>query len=404
MQKRLVEINVALNWGSTGRIAEQIGACAEKQGWDVYIVHGARYINKSSFKHIRVSTRFEELIHWLYSLLWDAQGLGSLFATKRLIRKLKKLTPTLVQCHNLHGCYINYPILFKYLKENNIPVVWTFHDCWPFTGHCAYYTEVNCDKWKTQCNDCPAIHGFPSSLIDNSSRNFNIKKDLYGSLDSLTIVPVTNWLAGEVQHSFLSQSSIKTIHNGIDVSVFSYQESDIRKKYNLTSKYILLSAATGFDERKGLKDYNKLCDILSDEYQIILVGGLESGCKVKLSEKIMIFPKTKNQKELACFYSCADILLSLSYAETFGLTMVEAMACGTPVVVYDNTAQSEVVSTETGKKVRTGDVNAVAKAVFEICEKGKSFYSVNCRNRAVTCFNKDIQCQKYVDLFSELIK
>ena len=404
MQKRLVEINVSLNWGSTGRIAEQIGACAEKQGWDVYIVHGARYINKSAFKHIQVSTRIEEFIHWLYSFLWDAQGLGSFFATKRLIRRLKKVSPTLVHCHNIHGCYINYPILFSYLKENNIPVVWTFHDCWPFTGHCAYYIEANCEKWKSHCKQCPATKSFPNSICDKSSRNFDKKKNVYGLFDNLTIVPVTNWLAEEVKQSFLSQATIKSIHNGIDVSVFSFIESDIRQKYNITAKYVLLSVATGFDERKGLEDYNKLSDILSEEFQIILVGGLERGCNVKLSDKILLLPKTKDQKELACFYSCSDLLLSLSYAETFGLTMVEAMACGTPVVVYDNTAQSEVVSDETGIKVQTGNVHKVAEAIIEICKRGKDEFSEKCRKYAVNYFNKDNQCQKYVDLFSELAR
>ena len=403
MKKVLVEINVSLNWGSTGRIAEQIGICAENQGWDVYMVHGARYKNASHFKSIQVSTKIEEYFHWFYSTCFDAQGLGSIWATRRLVRKLKKIAPSVVHCHNIHGCYINYPILFNYLSECNIPVVWTFHDCWPFTGHCAYYIEANCEKWKTLCHSCPAIRSFPTSVFDNASRNYNRKKGLLTSVSNLTIVPVTNWLANEVKQSFLSNVPIHAIHNGIDLSTFYYRESDIRNRYHICSKYMLLSAATGFDERKGLEDYNKLSELLPDDYQIVLVGGLEKGCTVKLSKKILLLPKTKTQAELAEFYSSADVLLSLSFAETFGLTIVEAMACGTPVVAYDNTAQSEVVSEGTGFKVKTGNVEDVAKHVIEICENGKNPYREICRKHADEFFNKDNQCQKYVELFEYVV-
>ena len=401
--RTLVEINVSLNWGSTGIIAEQIGLEAEKNGWQVYMVHGARYKNPSHFPHIQVTSKIGEMFHWLLSILFDAQGLGSVISTRLLVRKLKKIKPSIIHIHNIHGCYVNYPILFKYLRESQISVVWTLHDCWAYTGHCAYYTSVNCENWKKECRKCCLHKDFPRSYIDNSRNNYLRKKHIFQSLDRMTIVPVTNWLANEVLQSFLKNKHIKVIHNGIDLNNFAYCKSNVRERYGIKARYMLLGVASGFDERKGLQDFNKLSEQLSEEYQIILVGGIETSCKISVGERILLLPMLSSRKELVEFYSSADILLSLSMAETFGLTIAEAMACGTPSIVYDNTAQPEIVSENTGCVVATGDIIELKKSVITICKKGKGAFMKPCRERAEMLFDKRVQCSQYVDLFEDAI-
>ena len=183
----LLQINAALNRGSTGRIAEQIGLLAIEQGWNVYIAHGARYANRSNLNTIQVVTKTEEKLHAIKSLLFDLHGLGSKDATTKLVEKIKEIKPDIIHLHNIHGYYLNYKVLFEYLNTIDTPIVWTLHDCWTMTGHCAHFDAVGCNKWKTGCNNCPLKGEYPKSLfIDRSKRNYNLKKYLFSSLKNVT--------------------------------------------------------------------------------------------------------------------------------------------------------------------------------------------------------------------------
>ena len=236
----LVQINTTLNQGSTGRIAEGIAQCAKRYGWNCYMVNGERYRNPSQFPSYMVSSKLEERLHYVISLLFDAQGLGSICATKKLIKKLRELKPNVIHLHNLHGCYVNYKLLFEYINAENIPVVWTLHDCWSFTGHCVYFDQVGCDRWKSLCHDCPQKQTYPKSLwIDNSIHNYNLKKELFTATKSLTIVPASEWLGDLVRQSFLKEKVVHVIHNGIDINLFKPTQSNIREKYKIGNKIIL---------------------------------------------------------------------------------------------------------------------------------------------------------------------
>ena len=269
---RLIQINVSLNYLSTGKIADGIAHIAQSHGWDCYMVHSGRYYRPNDFPSLMVSTKLEEYIHYAKSLLYDAQGLGSIFATKRLIKKLQLLSPDIVHLHNIHGSFINYEILFSYLSDNKIPIVWTMHDCWPFTGHCTYFDSVRCEQWRTQCHTCPQKAAYPRSLIDGSSRNFIKKKAVFGEYKNITLVPVSSWLGGMVSESFLKNKPIKIIHNGIDLSIFKPTFSEVRNEYRIGDKCMLLGVANGFGTGKGLKDFIQLSKVLGSDYKILLVG------------------------------------------------------------------------------------------------------------------------------------
>ena len=401
MNKRLLLINVALNWGSTGKIVEGIGKLALSNGWEVYVAHGARYKNPSALKSVQVTSKVEEWLHYIESCLFDAQGLGSRFATHCLLKKIDIIKPDIVHIHNIHGCYINYPKLFRYLKERNIPVVWTLQDCWPMTGHCVYFERVSCDKWKTGCAACPQQRDFPTSyLLDRSRRNFALKKEIFTSMADMHITTVSLWLKGLAEQSYLGKYPITVIPNGIKTDSFKPTECIIRKRYGLVSKKILLGVATGFEERKGIKDYVRLASKLPSEYKLVLVG-VSKYDKQLLPKCVLTIDRANGTEELAGFYSSADVLLSLSYEETFGLTIVEAMACGTPAIVYDNTAQRELITPETGKVVPTGDVDSVVKAIEEVCSKPKETYTNACRNYAVQ-YDEVLSYQKYLDIYNNL--
>lgn len=398
---KLLIINVALNWGSTGRIAEQVGSLAKDNGWNVMIAHGARYQNPTQFSHYQVSSSFEEKMHWGISQFWDGQGRGSWFATKRLLKEIDAFQPDVVHMHVIHGYYINYGLLMNYFKEKNIPVVWTLHDCWAFTGHCAYFTAANCEKWKTQCGQCPIPHDFPNTYLDRSKANYNRKKQVYGDMQNLVLAPVSQWLGDLVKESFLGKHEIQVVYNGIDVDVFKPSVSNFKKKLGVEGKYLLLGVAQGFDERKGLKDFFKLSEMLPDDYQVVLLGAMEDEIAIAPTSVIAL-PKTESLQELVEAYSAADVLLSLSYEETFGLTPVEAMSCGTPAIVYNNTAQPEHITPETGFVVENGDLDTLVTRIKTLCENGKANYSEACRERAVNVYNKDNCYNMYITIFDKL--
>lgn len=398
--KTLLQIDVCCNWGSTGKIAEQIGLLAEKQGWKVYHVWG-RHKNPSKLTDIKVGNMLGVYEHYAENILLDNEGLASRCATKKLIKKIDRIKPDVVQLHDIHNHWLNYKILFEYLVEKQIPVVWTQHDQWATTGHCCY-NLVGCDRWKSECYDCPMSKWYS---LDRSRRNFNLKKNLCAGLKSLTIVPVSEWLADNMLQSHLKDRPIEVIHNGIDINVFKPVVPTPIKEKRIEDKKILLAVASVWSDAKGLSDYIKLSEVLPDDYIIVLVGLTESQI-ASLPQKIVGLPRTQNVTELVQLYSMAHIVMSLSYSETFGLTIVEGMACGTPAIVYNNTAQKYLVDERTGIAVETGDITAVAEAVKVLdarVEANSVEISADCRKRAGEYYDKNKNYQSYISLYNKLL-
>lgn len=402
--KRLLQINTTLNFGSTGRIVENIGLLANTKGFETYVIHGPRFVNSSQLKNFCTEGKFEEKLHGLKSLLGDAHGLGSKRATLRTIEFIDQIKPDIIHLHNIHGYYINYPILFNYLKKINVPVVWTFHDCWSFTGHCAHFHIVGCYKWEKECNNCPIIGSYPKSFLDFSKRNFNLKKDSFTGIDNLIIVSVSDWLKGLIQRSFLKDYKINRIYNGINTRVF-YPRNDaskIRRKYRLEDKFIILGVASPWSEGKGFGDFLQLSNFLSQDEIIILVG-LDKQQIKSLPSNIIPIERTNSVDFLADLYSTADLFFNPSKQETFGLTTAEALACGTPALVYNVTACPEIVDTLSGFVIKEGDINGVLRVVSEVKLRGKNFFKKHCLQRIQEKF-KDEDCyNKYIELYDKLL-
>lgn len=400
----LLHIDSCLNTGSTGRITEAIGSMALKCGWKCYIAHSSRYSNPPScMSSFKMGTLFGEYLHYGESLFFDNHGLSSRTETKCLINYIKSIKPDVIHLHCIHGYYLNYKILFEYLNKTEIQIVWTFHDCWAFTGHCAYFDRIKCNKWKTGCCKCELIGDYPKALMDNSSRNYNIKKTLFSENQNLHIVTVSKWLEGLSRESFFKKKDIRTIYNGVDINIFKPTDSEyMRQKLGIGNKKVLLAAATVWAERKGFNDYIELSKMLSDDMVIILLG-LDKKKSVGLPSNIIGIEKTESIQDMASFYSLADIVLNLSYEETFGLTTAEGMACGTPSIVYDATASPELITPETGLIVEPGNVKGVFNAIQKMVKTPKVFFSKSCRARAVCSFNKDKQFEEYIKLYEDII-
>ena len=395
---KIIQINTALNCGSHGRIVEQISRVATDRGFETTIVHGARYLNKSQFADIQTTTKTQELLNGVRSLLFDAHGLGLKKATKSLITKLKEISPDIVHLHNIHGYYLNYKILFDYLAESGVPVVWTLHDCWSMTGHCAQFENYNCEKWKTKCHDCQYhTDWYPKSIIDRSKRNFELKKQCFTSVKNITIVPVSHWLEGVVKQSFLSKYPIKVINNGIDIT--SFRPSAVSGEIS-SNKFTILGVASSWDNDKGIKEFVKLSQ--NPDYKVVMVGVNEKLSK-QLPDTIVKVANTNSQEELAKYYSMADVFVNPTYKDSFPTTNLEALACGTPVITYKTGGSPESVTPETGIVVEKGDFEQLCAAIEIARKNGKDYYSKSCRVRAERFYNKDDRFKEYIDLYENIL-
>ena len=397
----LLQINVTANWGSTGRIAEEIGQLVATQGWESHIAYG-RYLNDSTSHIFRIGSQKDIYNHVLSTRFLDRHGLASKNATHNLIRHIEQINPDIIHLHNIHGYYLNYPVLFEYIARTNVPVVWTLHDCWSFTGHCSHFDFIRCNRWLTGCYACPQKKEYPTSwLLDRSSKNYSDKKRWFTSLKNLTIVSVSQWLAGEVRKSFLGHYPIQVIYNGIDTEVFSPCVVD-KKRFGLDGKFVVLGVASVWSARKGLADFIELRRVLPDDCVIVLIG-LNQKQIASLPAGIVGISPTNDVYELAEYYSMADVYINTSVEETLGLTTVESLSCGTPAIVYKATACPETVSLECGFVVEPHNIRRLVEIVNHIKSDGKDIYSTACRCRAVEHFNKTDRFNEYLDLYNRLI-
>ena len=354
---------------------------------------------RSQSNLIRIGNDWDMRIHGLQSRLFDNHGLASKKVTEDFIHRIKEIKPDVIHLHNIHGYYLNYQILFRYLKEYDVPIIWTLHDCWPFTGHCAYYDFAKCSRWQTECHDCPQLKSYPASVWrDRSTKNFLTKKDSFLGCRSLTFVPVSDWLNGELKKSFLSDYPAVTIHNGIDLSVFTPSETTIKD----STQKVVLGVASVWDKRKGLEEFVKLRKLLPGNYHITLVG-LSNDQISTLPDGITGIRRTENVRQLADLYSMADVFVNPTLEDNFPTTNLEALACGTPVITYRTGGSPEAIDDATGFIVDYQDVEALARQIVTVCETGAISANV-CRKRAENFYNKKIVFQQYITLYNNCLK
>lgn len=395
---KVMLINAVCGTGSTGKIVTDLHHVLREAGEQACIAYGVgNAVGAEQGAACKIANRAEYLAHNACSRLTDHAGFYSAAATRRLIQLMDQKRPDVVHLHNLHGYYLHVELLFRALKQRGIPVVWTLHDCWAFTGHCAHYVSVDCSRWKTGCYACPLLHRYPRCVTRGDvERNYIRKKNCFTALPGLTLVTPSQWLAQQARASFLGDYPVRVIPNGIDLEQFRPVEQDIRARYGLQKGRLLLGVASVWSERKGLRDFAALAERLPAEDRIVLIGVSEAQ-RAALPPQILALPRTADRQELAAFYTAADVFLNPSYEETMGMTTVEAMACGTPVIVYDRTALPETVDERSGVVVPAGDVDALARAIDSAC----ALPPEGPRARAAH-YEKTKQYRQYLELYRQI--
>lgn len=362
---KVLMINSVCGIRSTGRICTDLATALEEKGHLVRIAYGRESVPAEYEKYaVRIGNDAGVKMHGLKARLFDASGYGSKKATEKFVKWVKEYDPDVIHLHNLHGYYINIEVLFDYLRTCGKRIIWTLHDCWAFTGHSAYCDSVDCERWKTGCYDCPLLKDYPVSYSDRSKSNWNKKRKYMTGVPDMTLVTPSEWLARLTGESFLKEYPVKVINNGIDTSQFYPLESDIKNKLGISNKKMLLGVATTWSDMKGWQDYLKLADKLDDRYRIVLLGLTKKQIE-SLPQNIIGIERTNNIRELVMMYSAADVLLNLSYCESYGMTNIEAQQCGTPVITYATGGCVETAGPES-VIVEKGNIESVVKALDKV--------------------------------------
>lgn len=402
---KLLQINTVFKTGSTGKIAEQIGLSAIEQGWESYIAFNRGKISNSSFQH-KIGNTYSRYVNALGCRIFDNDGFLAFHSTMKLIKYLEKIKPNIIHLHNLHGYYLNVDLLFNYLSSSSAFVVWTFHDCWPITGHCSHFDYIGCEKWKKNCVNCPQLKEYPASfLLDNSERNYKNKEFLFNSVSNLRIITPSKWMANKIKASFLADKEISIINNGIDVGAFRPRsDNSIYDRYCIDSnKKIILGVANIWTKKKGIDFFRVLASKVPSNVQIILVGLRKSQID-KLPNNIVGILRTESTNDLSVLYSIANVFVNPTLEDNFPTTNLEAMSCGTPVVTFDTGGCAESISSQTGIVIPKGDISSLFQAIMFILARNKEEYSLACRNHVIQHFESSNKYQEYLDIYNNLIK
>lgn len=363
---KVLMINVCCGIKSTGRICTDLADALIMKGHEVRIAYARGYVPEK-YQHlaVKIGSSFDVYKQALMSRVFDSEGFGNENSTKEFIKWVNIFKPDIIHLHNIHGYYVNCELLFSFLKEYNRPVIWTLHDCWSFTGHCAYFDFVNCKKWMTGCYNCPQKEGYPASFVfDRSQTNYKKKNAAFTSIKNLTIVTPSNWLAKHVSQSFLKGYQTVVIPNGINTEIFNHiKNNNVKNKLGIENKVMILGVAAIWNTRKGLNIFFELAKKLDEKYVIVLIGLTKNQIK-SLPSKIIGIEFTNGVQELAEYYSAADYFVNPTFEDNYPTTNVEAIACGTPVITF-NTGGSIESAALFGfiTKEKSAD------AIFEIIEK-----------------------------------
>lgn len=406
--KKLLQINPVIRVNtSTGRIMQEIGELAMQNGWECHIAYskGRDGIKDCQSDIIPVGNKWSTIWHGIETRLFDRHGLASTHATRQFVRKIEEIRPDVIHIHNIHGYFLNYRILFDYLSKAGIPVIWTVHDCWLYTGHCYYYSYVRCDRWQTGCHHCPQQRAFPTSFFcDRSARNYEDKKAAFTSmpLDRMTIVPVSEWIRNEMRKSFFSRYPFRVIHNGINTDIFNiYDDAGVRRTFGLGQRHILLGVASIWSREKGLDDFIELAGRLTDQEVMVLVG-IKPEERKRLPGNVVAVARTENIRQLAELYSAADVFVNPTWQDNYPTVNMESIACGTPVVTYRTGGSIEVITPSTGFVVEQGNRDELLKAVRYIEKCGKVSYQKSCREYALLNFKKEDRYMEYLNLYEKV--
>lgn len=408
---KVLIINTVCGSGSVGKITADIYHTLKDAGEDGIILYG-RNQAPDHVNAVKIGNKSDFYRHALLGVVTGKGGFGSGKMTRSMIEKIKEEQPDIIHLHNIHGFYVQVEQLFSYLKEAGIPVVWTLHDCWSFTGHCAYFDYAGCDRWKQGCGSCPQHRQvYPYSLMDYSPKAYQRKKKAFMGVKNLTIVTPSNWLAKLVRQSMLGEYPVEVIPNGIELQNFNEnaQGEAFRKKYGIQDKFMILGVANVWEKRKGLEHFVNLSTLLkeagenaeiSDKNTVIVLIGIDKKDRKKLPESVIALERTNGARELAAAYRAADVYVNATMEDNFPTTNIESLACGTPVVTFDTGGSGEALNESCGLVTKEKSAKGIYNAL--LCLKRHPLHREDCLKRGRE-YDKNKRFEEYIALYRKMI-
>jgi len=329
-------INSVCKTSSTGSIAYGLHSYLKELGHTSIVCYGRGEISDDE-DLIRLDSDLEVKLHAGLTRLTGLQGYFSNLATTKLLHILEMYRPDGVILLNLHGYYLNEYRLLDFLKKSKIRTVYIMPDEYPFLGKCCF--SKDCQKFKNECGNCDYIHEYPKSLfLDQSKRIFRMKKKVYTSFNNLIFAsPQFNILKAK-ESALLKDKELSAVDWGIDLEN-TYRVHDIgvvRKKYNIPeNKKVILVVGSFLNERKGIRKFVFECakQTKCDDLLFINVGfdGDENICPANF----MPISYVNDQIALSEIYSCADLFVIASTADTMPLACLISLGCGTPICCFN---------------------------------------------------------------------
>jgi len=394
-RNKIAIINSVCGYGSTGRICVELAEFLNSKNLDAMVFYGRNKIKSQRINAYYFGNKLGVYFHAFLARLFDSVGLHSKLSTKKLIKKLEEYNPDLIILNNLHGYYLNYKNLLRWIAKRNKKTICVFHDCWNFTGHCAHFDYLKCYKWISGCQNCPGKKEYPSSIVcDKSKRNYLLKKELFTNIQKIRIVVPSNWLKTLAKKSFFNNFKITVINNGVDTKVFlPNRNNNFRKKYQLENKNIILCVANVFNKRKGLFDVINLSKKLDSTEVIVIVGRLNP--MIELPNNVIHISHTESANELSEIYSSCDVMFNPTYEDTFSNTNMEALSCGLPVVCYKTGGATEMLDKRF--TVEQGDFDSACQLIRRIYRKEVDY------NLTDLNFSKDKMHKAYLILINDFL-
>lgn len=395
---RVLLLDVNCKSGSTGKIIYDLYSQLNKKGHIAAIGYGrGRLVHEPNI--IKFSSNIEVYIHALLTRITGLTGYFSPFATRKLMKFIDEFKPDVVHLNDMHGYFVNILPLMRYLKKNNIKTVWTFHCEFMYTGKCGY--SYGCEKWKSECGHCLNLKDYPTSILfDFTKKMFNAKKEIFKDFNNLIIATPSKWLANRVKQSFLKEKEIVVVHNGIDTKNIFHPRGfeHLKKKHNIKNEKIVLAVAPDIMcDRKGGRYVLELAKEMKDEnVKFILIGVTD--LNEKFDENIIALGRTENQMELSEYYSLANVFVICSKKETFSMTCIESLSCGTPVVGFKAGAPETIALKEYSDFVDYGDIEKLEKLINKWLSKRKE-YNYNLSEIAHEKYSKEKMFENYLTIY-----
>lgn len=386
---KVVQINVVYKKGSTGKIVYDLHSEFLKHGIESIVFYGRGEKVKEANVY-KCSTEIESKINALKSRITGLQYNGSIFATRKLINQIKFESPDIVHLHCLNGYFVNIYKLLYFLKKSKIPTVLTLHAEFMYTGSCGHALE--CLKWSSEsgCSSCPILfEATKSYFFDRTQLAWKKMKKSFEGFDLLSVVSVSPWLVDRASVSpILKDKKHKVVFNGIETElIFKPTETKaLKQKYNLKDEKILLHVTSSLSSAiKGGKYLLELARRFEKENVKVIVVG-DNDVPLDLPINIVNAGKIFDPKELAAYYSLADLTILTSQRETFSMVCAESLACGTPIVGFKAGAPEQISLKNYSKFVNFGELDELEYEIRqwlsfknqlgnELVEEAQAYYS-----------------------------